>query len=536
MHNGIYLVKFSSDDNKNNLRRFLKDNNFRQLFFDEDLDFLLINIFEKTFKSVSKYSKAVTVYSEKEFYKEVNHVPNSKIQTKRLFDEEGNLLYEGNTLYGKPYGLGTVYFSNGNKYQDGIFDVKGFIGGREYYPNGQLRFEGKYEICSGYEPNYPVNGRVYDENGNLKFSGSFKIQRSGLGYPLIKNPAGYRIHQENHPKYEVFMWDDKKKVSEIKHHSKSCENKKEIKIYQMMSFCKDVLVFKSHYNFINEFTIDCINSKIIPNGRFDSSYNDDCKIYNEALNNVLKNEIQLDRNKLNNFLKEFKKLELTDLNSHVIRNKTLENCVAVMDSTDEKLYGFDSENWLQLGKILNDLVGFDILNIEAAKYLITDLYYDFKQDGVYEKSTKRKLKLKSICYCHGLWFNLVNFRIHVDFEKKEITGIIHEDNVSDETLNLILSLLEKYHVYELNNERYWQKYSHHMWLGCDGYKWSLSLIFEDGKHWIIGDYNDYPDIFTCMGKEIIELSGIDILNISSVSDEDLKLYDEYGDKILKNNE
>lgn len=210
MQNGTYAVKFSPDDNKNNLRRFLKDNGFRQLFFDEDLDYMVVNIFKKTFKSVSRYPKAITFYTVRGFYDEVNHVPNSKIRRKRLFDDEGNLLYEGNTLCGKPYGLGTAYFSNGKKYQDGIFDVKGFVCGREYYPNGQVRFEGKYQICTGYGPNYPVHGRAYDEKGNLKFSGQFKIVKTGIGYPRIKNPSGYRIHQENRPKFEVFMWWDRK--------------------------------------------------------------------------------------------------------------------------------------------------------------------------------------------------------------------------------------------------------------------------------------------------------------------------------------
>ena len=221
MHDGYYLVKLTCDENKNDLKRFLRDNGFKESYSNDNLDFLLIDIFEKTFKSSDKCPKVKITYDEMGFYGEVNYVPAYEIKRKRLFDDEGNLLYEGNTFCDKPYGLGTVYFKNGNKYQEGIFDVKGFTCGREYYPNGQIRFEGKYDVCSGYGPNYPVRGRVYDENGNLKFAGSFKIVRTGLGYPMIKNPNGYKIFQENHPKYKWLMWDEREMIERRKNKYKN---------------------------------------------------------------------------------------------------------------------------------------------------------------------------------------------------------------------------------------------------------------------------------------------------------------------------
>lgn len=95
-----------------------------------------------------------------------------------------------------------------------MFDVKGFIEGREYYPNGQVRFEGKYMICSGYGPNYPMYGRAYDENGQQVFSGKFTVEHTGVGYPRIKNSKGYMIFQENHPKCKWLMWNEKSLISE----------------------------------------------------------------------------------------------------------------------------------------------------------------------------------------------------------------------------------------------------------------------------------------------------------------------------------
>lgn len=206
MKNSACFVKLTSDESKVELLKFLADNDFTQLSGDDVSGNLLIDIYERTFRSVSNKRNCM---SESEFYKRVNYSPDSRITRKRLFDDECNLLYEGNTFCDRPYGLGTLYFANGNKYQEAIFDVKGFVEGREYYPTGQLRFEGKYVICTGYGPNYPSFGRIYDEDGNLQFNGLFSVQRTGIGYPRIKNPEGYRIFQKDRPKYKWLMWNEK---------------------------------------------------------------------------------------------------------------------------------------------------------------------------------------------------------------------------------------------------------------------------------------------------------------------------------------
>lgn len=86
-----------------------------------------------------------------------------------------------------------------------MFDVKGFIEGREYYPNGQVRFEGKYMICSGYGPNYPMYGRTYDENGQQVFSGKFTVEHTGVGYPRIKKFK--RLHDFSGKSSQVQMVD-----------------------------------------------------------------------------------------------------------------------------------------------------------------------------------------------------------------------------------------------------------------------------------------------------------------------------------------
>ena len=136
---------------------------------------------------------------------------NNKQKWKTITTEEGTLLYEGFTLYNKPYGAGTLYFQNGSIFQEGVFGIKGLLCGREYYPNGKLRFEGLYELCKAYGPNYPKYGKCYDQAGNQYFSGELIVHAGGVGYPMVKFPKEFgAIPQEAHPRIEFFMWEDEK--------------------------------------------------------------------------------------------------------------------------------------------------------------------------------------------------------------------------------------------------------------------------------------------------------------------------------------
>ncbi len=125
------------------------------------------------------------------------------------------LLYEGEMMFGKPYGYGKVYYSTGRVYQEGIFDVKGLVEGKEYYPNGNVRFEGKYQICSGYGPNYPDKGKVYNESGELIYDGEVVCRLGGVGYPTVVEPEGYGpVVQKKHPNIQYFMWEDRDRMNE----------------------------------------------------------------------------------------------------------------------------------------------------------------------------------------------------------------------------------------------------------------------------------------------------------------------------------
>lgn len=289
----------------------------------------------------------------------------------------------------------------------------------------------------------------------------------------------------------------------------------------------------------NRFEIDCINQKLIPDTHYnvDYSHDYDLEIYNLSLKNVPKKEFKLDSNKLKDFLDEFNQLDFIE-SKHphcLFLHRNFENSLEITYPTGEVSYDFkyNPQTWIQLGKSLNKLVGFDILNINNSKQTITSLHYDFKRDGVYDKMTNKKLKLKSLTYSHGpvlRWgFSKYNFKI--DFDRKTLM-CLGQKNLTGTEIKLIFDLIEKYHIYQLDDEKYWQKLIYHKWPGLDGYNWRLNLVFEDDKHWSVGCSNDYPDIFTHLAFEIIDLTGQDMLNVRSIGEEDLKLYKKYGNDIL----
>ena len=116
---------------------------------------------------------------------------------KNLYDKNGHLVYEGYTLLGKPFGRGTVYFPNGNKFQEGKFAEKGLVGyGKEYWSNCKLKVEAKFIKNRRYGPNYPSVGTFYNQEGVKVFSGDFIISGGGMVY----KPEGYK---ENLPEDQM---------------------------------------------------------------------------------------------------------------------------------------------------------------------------------------------------------------------------------------------------------------------------------------------------------------------------------------------
>lgn len=205
MQVGDYAVKPSSSSAEDDLIDFLRFNNFTHLSSFEDdgtkaQKAMVVNVVNKTYFRIDEHSISCEKISERQFLDKINYRQDEKIEYAVLYDDD-SLAYEGLTLRGKPYGLGVAYYPNGNVYRDGVFDIKGIIEGREYYPSGQLKFAGIWAKNSGYGPNYPKIGRYYSQDGDLIFCGKFEVKKGGVGYPMMRYPK-YRFEEKDSPKIE----------------------------------------------------------------------------------------------------------------------------------------------------------------------------------------------------------------------------------------------------------------------------------------------------------------------------------------------
>lgn len=208
MQIGEYAV---DSTNEKGLKEFLEFNEFQYKSDFENLyknsnPTLVINIIKRFYFYIDKYFVYPRI-NEEEFYKKINYYPKDVIY-KKLFTESNQLLYEGYTVNDKPYGLGKLYFNNGNIYQERVFTFKGIKFGKEHYYSGQVKFEGEFSITTGYGPNAPRIGNVFNEDGELIFTGKFEIKKGGVGWPMIKHPNNYNANEKNKPEIKYISWID----------------------------------------------------------------------------------------------------------------------------------------------------------------------------------------------------------------------------------------------------------------------------------------------------------------------------------------
>ena len=111
----------------------------------------------------------------------------------KILDDDGHLIYEGHMVDDMAFGSGTSYYPDGHICQEGLFGSKGLICGRDYYNNGQVRFEGTFQYNSGYGPNWPIFGAWYDRDGDLMYYGQFQVSSMGgsVHMPKVLVPEGF---------------------------------------------------------------------------------------------------------------------------------------------------------------------------------------------------------------------------------------------------------------------------------------------------------------------------------------------------------
>ena len=243
---------------------------------------------------------------------------------------------------------------------------------------------------------------------------------------------------------------------------------------------------------------------------------------------------------VNQFLHDFNELKLfDDFESeeflYFSKLELIYSCIVIIYSTEGYAeYSFKNnfpKNWVQFGEILKDLFGFDVLHLNYQKQLATPLFYNICSDGVYLGSDK--LNIKTIEFGHYMAhpYDLPHPRLIINFDNKTIEGYIQKEMDLDDE-KLILDLLERYHVYAWILTEYHNKSLTRDPDDLEGYDWYLEIVFYGDVIWHMFGYNDYPDTYVHLGREIIEITEMDLFEINTISNEDTDLFNKLGDKIL----
>ena len=247
-----------------------------------------------------------------------------------------------------------------------------------------------------------------------------------------------------------------------------------------------------------------------------------------------------DFKKADEFLGSFNELDLfEDFESERFllfeKLEVIYSCVVIIYSTDGyHEYGFKNnfpKNWVRFGEILMNLVGFDVLHLNYQRQFATPLYHDIRKDGVYIEGEKLAIKTIEFGHYRTYPYDLPNPRLIVNFNERSIEGYVEKELDRDDE-KLILGLFEKYHVYKWIFREYHRKSRARDPDDLEGYDWYLEMVFEGGVIWHLFGYNEYPDTYVHLGREIKEITGMDLLEIATISQDDITLFIEFGDEIL----
>lgn len=275
---------------------------------------------------------------------------------------------------------------------------------------------------------------------------------------------------------------------------------------------------------------------LIENSLCDDSWID---ILVDLRRNMTSKIYRLDDDRIDEFVHDFSNLELfrdfvSEDFSYFEKIELIYSCKVIIYSTDNyEEYNFKNNfpaKWEKFGQILIDLFDFDVLHLNYQRQLATPLFFDIRKDGVY---SDERLNLKSLEFGHYRTYpyELPNPRLIVNFKQNTIDGYIDRP-LAPQDRNLILELLEKYHVYMWIFDEYHKKSNARDPDDLEGYDWYLEMVFEEDVIWHIFGYNDYPDTYVALAREVIEITGMDLLEINTISKSDLELFEKFGSEKL----
>jgi len=211
------------------------------------------------------------------------------------------------------------------------------------------------------------------------------------------------------------------------------------------------------------------------------------------------------------------------------------SCIVIIYSSEGYAeYSFKNKfpkNWVSFGEILKDLFGFDVLHLDYQKQLATPLFYDIRPDGIYLDGKKLAVKALEFGHYRTYPYELPSPRLIINFEGKTVDGYIQKDLTLEDERS-ILGLLEEYHVFSWILKDYHSKSQARDPDDLEGYDWYLEMVFEGDVIWHMFGYNEYPDTYVHLARRVIEMTGMDLLEMNTISGDDIELFNKFGDRIL----
>ena len=184
------------------------------------------------------------------------------------------------------------------------------------------------------------------------------------------------------------------------------------------------------------------------------------------------------------------------------------------------------ETWADFAFALENLIGFDLLNINISKNWINNINYNLRKTGVFDKENDEKLILEKFIFhyhSHLLINEVPNF--YICFDEKLLVVDENIEELNQNILNNFENLLVKHDVYLWSSEEsYTEVLNYHTGTICDGYRWSIKLIFNNGSVFYVGLHCEHPDSYFEFAKDVKSLFGKDLLAGDNFSSKQSKLY------------
>lgn len=233
-------------------------------------------------------------------------------------------------------------------------------------------------------------------------------------------------------------------------------------------------------------------------------------------------------------LELFKDFESEEF-SYFEKLELIYSCIVIIYSTDGyEEYSFKNnfpKNWIRFGELLGDFFKFDVLHLNHQRHLATPLYYTLKKDGVYLDEDKLDIKTIEFGHYKCYPYEMPNPRLIINFSKNTVRGYVDRD-LTDDDRDLILGLLESYHVYLWILDEYHKKSEELDPEDLEGYDWYLEMVFEGDVIWHLFGYNDYPDTYVHLAREVMAITEMDLLEMNTIDEANIKLFEKYGNAKL----